>query len=151
MLNKIINLVTGKDDLERVAYKGDLVLLNTYLKERPLLIPQRPIRFLDPQELTEESVLDQIRQDAEDLSSENFYPWILEIDGQKRLPAFSNQKRMKIFSSRISQDMNKVFSLGCIEILLEEILKDFADIDYVDINMFSKMSWELCVKTGMKG
>ncbi|MCK4762398.1 MAG: hypothetical protein KAW12_09395 [Candidatus Aminicenantes bacterium] len=151
MLNKIIALVTGKDDLERIAGKGDMVLLNSYLEERPLLIPQKPVRFLEPQDFTGESLVEQARQDAEDLSKEDFYPWVLEVDGKKRLPAFSSQEKMEIFSSRISQDINKIFSLGCVEILLDEILRGLPDIDYVDINLYSPKSWELDVKKNIEG
>jgi hypothetical protein len=93
MLAKILELLTGKDDLERVAYKEDLALLNAYLKKRRLWFPQRPKTFLDPSSLTQEQVLEQTRQDAEQLSGEQFEPWVLEVDGKKRLPAFSSQKK----------------------------------------------------------
>jgi len=54
MIAKILEILTGKDDLERVAYKEDLALLNAYLKKRRLWIPQRPKRFLDAASLTQE-------------------------------------------------------------------------------------------------
>lgn len=52
MITKILEKLTGKDDLERVAYKEDLALLNAYLKKRPVFIPQRPKRFLDAASFT---------------------------------------------------------------------------------------------------
>ena len=135
-------MITGKDDLERVAYKEDLALLYTWLKKRPIFVPQRPKRFLDPFTFTQEQLKEQLRQDMEQLSAENFEPWILEVDGKKRLPVFSSQKNMEAFSSRISQDANKVFGLGCISILLENVVKH-VDIDFVDLNLYSKKSWEI--------
>src|SRR6266481_8360097 len=137
MIAKILEILTGKDDLERVAYKEDLALLNAYLKKRRLWIPQRPKRFLDAASLTQEQVLAQIREDSEQLSNEQFEPWILEVDGKKRLPAFSSQKKMLAFSGRMSQELNKVFSLGCISILLEDVTRS-VDVDFVDLNLFSQ-------------
>jgi len=145
MITKILEKLTGKDDLERVAYKEDLSVLNAYLKKRRVLIPQRPRRFLDAASFTEEQLLEQIRNDSEQLSGEQFEPWILEVDGKKRLPAFSSQKKMLAFSSRMSQELNRVFSLGCISILLEDVTTR-ADVDFVDLNLFSRKSWEIGVR-----
>ena len=142
MLAKILEKITGKDDLERVAYKEDLSQLNAYLKKRPVLIPQRPKRFLDASSFTQEQLLEQIRKDSEQLAGEQFEPWILETDGKKRLPAFSSQAKMTVFASKMSQELNKVFSLGCIQILLENVTKN-VDIDFVDLNLFSQKSWEI--------
>jgi hypothetical protein len=142
MIARILEKLTGKDDLERVAYQEDLALLNAYLKKRRVFIPQRPRRFLDAATFTQEQLMEQIRKDSEQLSSEQFEPWILEVDGKKRLPAFSSQEKMTAFASRMSQDMNKVFGLGCISILLEDVTKQ-VDIDFVDLNLFSKKSWEI--------
>ncbi len=142
MIAKLIEKITGKDDLERVAYKEDLGLLNAYLKKRPVLVPQRPRRFLDAATFTQEQLTEQIKKDSEQLASDQFEPWILEMDGKKRLPVFSSQERMEAFASRISQDMNKVFGLGCISILLENVTKH-VDVDFVDLNPFSKKSWEI--------
>ena len=142
MITKILEKLTGKDDLERIAYKEDFTLLNAYLKKRPVFVPQRPKRFLDAAAFTQEQLKEQIRKDSEQLSSDQFEPWILELDGKKRLPVFSSQERMQAFASRISQDMNKVFGLGCISILLENVTKH-VDIDFVDLNLFSKKSWEI--------
>ena len=112
MIAKLLEMVTGKDDLERVAYKEDLDQLNAYLKTRRLLIPRRPKRFLDAATLTEEHLLELVRQSSEEMAGDRFEPWILEIDGKKRLPAFSSQKKMQAFSSKVSQELNKVFSLA---------------------------------------
>jgi hypothetical protein len=145
MIAKILEKLTGKDDLERVAYKEDLALLNAYLTKRPVFVPQRPKRFLDAATFTQEQLMEQIRKDSEQLSSDQFEPWILEIDGKKRLPVFSSQDRMQAFAAKISQDMNKVFGLGCISILLENVTKH-VDIDFVDLNSFSKKSWEFGIR-----
>ena len=129
MLARILEKLTGKDDLERIAYKEDLALLNAYLKKRHVFVPQRPKRFLDAATFTQEQ-----------LSGDQFEPWILEVDGKRRLPVFSSQARMQAFAARISQDMNKVFGLGCISILLENVTKH-VEIDFVDLNPLSKKSW----------
>ena len=142
MIAKIFEKLTGKDDLERIAYKEDLALLNAYLKKRPVFVPQRPKRFLDAAIFTQEQLMEQIRKDSEQLASDQFEPWILEMDGKKWLPVFSSQERMQAFASRISQDMNKVFGLGCISILLENVTKH-VDVDFVHLNPFSKKSWEI--------
>jgi hypothetical protein len=144
MIAKILEKMTGKDDLERVAYKEDPALLNAYLKKRAVFVPQRPKRFLDAANFTQEQLLDQIRKDSEQLSSDQFEPWILEVDGKKRLPVFSSQERMQAFANRISQDMNKVFGLGCSSILLENVTNHVV-IDFVDLNLFSKKSWEIAI------
>ena len=142
MIAKILEKMTGKDDLERVAYKEDLALLNAYLKKRHVFVPQRPKRFLDAATFTQEQLMEQIRKDSEQLSSDQFEPWILEVDGKKRLPIFSSQDRMQAFAAKISQDMNKVFGLGCISTLLENVT-NHVDVDFVDLNPFSKKSWEI--------
>src|ERR1039457_1151046 len=123
MITKLLEKITGKDDLERVAYKENLDLLNAYLKKRPIFIPQRPRRFLDAGNFTQEQLIEQIRKDSKQLANEQFEPWILEVDGKKRLPVFSSQEKMTIFGSKMSKELNKVFGLGCIQILLERITK----------------------------
>ena len=147
MIDKILEKLTGKDDLERIAYKEDPALLNTYLKKRPVFVPQRPKRFLDAATFTQDELLEQIRKDSEQLASDQFEPWILEIDGKRRLPVFSSQKRMTAFSSTVSQQMNKVFSLGCVSILLGDVTKH-VNVDYVDLNPFSAKSWEIAWTKG---
>src|SRR5262245_31578823 len=145
MFAKILERLTGKDDLERVAYKEDLGLLNDYLKTRRLLFPKKPKRFLDAATFTQEQLVEMIEQESKELGGDQIELWILDIDGKKRLPAFSSQKSMQAFSSRMSQDLNKVFSLGCFEALLADVAKQ-ADVDFVDLNLYSKKSWEIGVR-----
>ncbi|HEX7858916.1 MAG TPA: hypothetical protein VF773_01175 [Verrucomicrobiae bacterium] len=145
MIGKLLEKVTGKDDLERVAYKEDLALLNACLKKRPVFVPQRPKRFLDRGSFTQEQLLEQIQKDSEQLDSEDFEPWVLEIDGKKRLPVFSSRARMEAFAIRMSTSMNKVFGLGCISILLEDVTNQI-DVDFVDLNLFSEKSWEIGIR-----
>jgi len=147
MIAKILEKLTGKDDLERVAHKEDLALLNAYLKKRHVFVPQRPRRSLDAATFTQEQLMEQIRKDSEQLSGDQFEPWILEVDGKKRLPVFSSQDRMQAFASKISQNMNKVFGLGGISVLLENVIKDL-EIDFVDLNLFNKKSWEIAIGKG---
>lgn len=74
-----------------------------------------------------------------------FEPWILELDGMKRLPTFSSKEKMNNFSKAVSQQLNSVFSLGAAEVLLWEVTKQL-DIDFVDLNLYSEKSWEIEVK-----
>lgn len=76
------------------------------------------------------------------MSGDDFDLWILDVEDLKRLPAFSSQKRMQVFSSHISREMNKVFSLGCVEVLLPEVVGSL-DVDFIDLNLFSRKSWEI--------
>ncbi len=101
MIAKLLETITGKDDLERVAYKEDLNLLNDYLKTRKLLIPKKPRRFLDAATFTQEELMEMIEQESKELGGDRIELWILEIDGKKRLPAFSSQKKMEAFSARM--------------------------------------------------
>jgi len=142
MIARIVELITGKDDLERVAERDDMGQLNTYLKTRPVLIPRLPGRFLDAATFTQEELLELIREEAEALASDPFEPWILDVDGKRRLPAFSSEKKMTVFSGKVSQQMGKVFSLGCAEVLLWNIVEDI-HIDFVDLNPLSAKSWEI--------
>ena len=142
MSAKLLEIITGKDDVERVACKGNIEQLNAYLKTRPLFIPKRPRYFLDAASFTEQELMDVIQKETKELGGDQFEPWILEFDGKKVLPAFSSQKKMQAFSSKVSQELNKVFSLGCIEILLENVIKNI-DVDVVDLNRFSQKSWEI--------
>src|SRR5438132_4409083 len=103
MIAKILELATGKDDLERVAYKEDLGLLNEYLKTRRLLIPRRPKRFLDAATFSQEELTQLIEEEAKDFAGDQFEPWILEVGGKKRLAAFSSQKKIEALSSKRSQ------------------------------------------------
>jgi hypothetical protein len=145
MIAKILELVTGKDDLERIAYREDAAQLNAYLKTRRLFIPQKPKRFLDAATFTQEELMELVRKESQALGGDQIELWVLEVDGKKRLPAFSSQKKMEAFSPRMSQELNKVFGLGCIEVLLADVTKDL-DIDFVDLNLFSQKSWEIEVR-----
>lgn len=142
MLDRIREFLTGADDLERLAAKNDLASLNAYLKQRPVFVPQRPKRFLDASSFTNEELVDLMRCDSEQLASSEFEPWILESDGRKRLPIFSSEERMQAFANRVSQDMKKVFGLGCISVLLAEVT-EHVEIDVVELNPFSRRSWEI--------
>lgn len=144
MISKLVDVLTGKDDVERVAYKDDPQLLVNYLKTRRLFFPKRPLRFLDAATFTQDELLHLIEQESKALSAESVELWILEIDGKKRLPAFSSQKKIQAFSEKMSVSLDKVFSLGCIEVLLTDILKT-VDVDIVDLNRFSQKSWEITV------
>ncbi len=86
--------------------------------------------------------MEQIRKDSEQLAGDEFEPWILEVEGKKRLPVFSSQERMTAFAGRMSKELNKVFSLGCIQTLLEGVTRN-VDVDFVDLNLFSQKSWEI--------
>jgi hypothetical protein len=142
MFGKLLDKFSGKDDLERVAYKEDLATLNTYLKTRRILIPRRPKRFLDASNFTQEQLLELIQKEGEDLAGDAFEPWVLEQDGKRRLPAFSSQKKMEIFAEKLTKELNKVFSLGGAEFLIDEIAIGL-DLDFVDLNLFSEKSWEI--------
>jgi hypothetical protein len=145
MIGKVLELITGKDDVERIASKEDLEALNAYLKTRALLFPKMPRRFLDADSFTQEELLRLMEQEATELDGGAFELWILEVDGRKRLPAFSSQKKLQAFSAKISKQLNKVFCLGCVEMLLGEIPNDLG-IDYVDLNLFSDKSWAIGIK-----
>ena len=145
MIAKMLEKLTGKDDVERVAHKEDLQLLDDYLKTRRLFFPKKPMRFLDAATFTQEQLMELIEQESKELGGDQVELWILEVDGKKRLPAFSSQKKMEAFSAEMSKKLNKVFSLGCIEVLLSDIIKA-ADIDFVDLNLLSQKSWAIGVR-----
>ena len=129
-------------DLERIAQNGDLDELNAYLKTHRVLIPMRPRRFLDPAKLNREQLLEEIKKDSEELKKMPFEPWILELNGQKRLPIFSSTQRMQEFSKHVAQDLKQAFSLRGAKIPLELVAKNF-DIDFADLNLFSENSREI--------
>ncbi len=145
MFSKLMEVVSGKDDLERIAFKDDLAALNKYLKTRRLLIPRRPKRFLEASSLTRDQLLEMLQNDAEDTAGGEFEPWVLEVDGKRRLPAFSSKKKLEVFSKKISQQMNKVFALGSAEVLIDDIKEGLA-LDFIDLNLFCENSWEIGVK-----
>jgi hypothetical protein len=144
MIARLLELITGKDDLERIACKEDLQVLNAYLKTRRVVIPMRPASALDAAAYTQEELMELIEKESTRLVGDTFEPWVLEVEGKKRLPVFSSQKKMMVFLSQISQDMNKVFGLGSAEFLLADIVKTL-DIDFVVLNLFSLRSWEIAV------
>ena len=112
MISKLLETITGKDDLERVAYRENLDEINACLKTRRIWVPRRPKRYLDASNYTQEQLLEMIEKEANDFSGDSFEPWILDVDGKKRLPVFSSRKKMEVFAGKISQQMNKLFSLG---------------------------------------
>ncbi|WP_417394930.1 hypothetical protein [Gimesia chilikensis] len=145
MLSSLLERITGKDDLERVACKEDPQKLNVYLQTRRLLFPKRPRRMLDANVFTQEELLALLEEDARDLASDELELWILDVDGQKRLPAFSSEKKLQTFAARVSQDLNKVFGAGYVEVLMSDVVQG-ADVDFIDLNLFSERSWEIGVR-----
>jgi len=144
MLAKILEMTTGKDDLKRVAHKEDMGLLGEYPKTRRILIPTLPMRFLDAADFTQGQLMELVEQGSKDLADDRYELWIVEVDLKKVLPAFSSQKKLESFSAKMSQDMNKVFSLGCLEVLLSDVVND-VDVDFIELNLFSEKSWEIGV------
>tara|TARA_R110002095_G_scaffold207633_2_gene192757 strand:- start:1145 stop:1582 length:438 start_codon:yes stop_codon:yes gene_type:complete len=142
MFSSLIEKITGKDDLERIACKEDPQRLNKYLKTRHLLFPKKPRRFLDADNFTQDELRELIDQESKELEGNQIELWILEVDGKKRLPAFSSEKKAQAFAAEMSQELNKVFSLGYLEVLLSEITKH-TEIDFIDLNLFNKNSWEI--------
>lgn len=145
MIAKLLELATGKDDVERLAAKGDLARLDAYLKTRRLFFPKQPRRFLDAASFTQDELLGLMEAETKELAGDQVELWILEIDGQKWLPAFSSQKKAELFSSKMSRQLNKVFCLGCVEVLLADVVSG-RDIDVIDLNRFSEQSWQLGVR-----
>ena len=144
LISGLLEKITGRDDLERIAASNDAALLDRYLEKRRLFFPKRPRQFLDPAVLTQDELMRLIQEEGEETAGDQIEFWILEIAGKRRLPAFSSLKRAKAFSVRMSLDLNKVFGLGCLEMLLPHALK-YVDVDCVDLNPLSKQSWELAV------
>ncbi len=144
MIKRILEAVTKKDDLERVAARGDVSALNEYLRKRTVFVPKKPKHFLDADTFTEGELLTVIEKESEAARAEPFEPWILEVDGKRRLPVFSSQKKMEQFSKRISADLNQVFALLATEALLYDI-PDLG-LDYVDLNLFCGETWEIGMK-----
>jgi hypothetical protein len=145
MIWKLLETITGKDDLERVAWRENLAQLNECLKTRRVWVPRRPKRYLDASNYTQEQLLKLVEDEAKDFSGDSFEPWVLEIDGKRRLPIFSSRKKLEVFAGKISQQLNKVFSLGGAEMLLEDITRG-SDIDFADLNMLTGKSWEIGVR-----
>jgi len=144
MIDKLLEKITGKDDVERIAYRENLADLNAHLRTRRLLIPRRPKRYLEAGNYTEAQLLEMIESEAKDLDDAPFEPWVLEIDARRRLPAFSNRERMEVFQKRISMKLNKVFALGAGEFLIADVTKGL-NVDFVDLNALCERSWEIGV------
>ncbi len=144
MISKLLEMLTGKDDLERVASRDRPAELMALLKSRQVLIPRRPRRFLDADEFSPEQLSQLLKHEAQTMTECEFEPWILEVKGKKRLPAFSSEKRMANFSRKISSETNKVFALCAGMVLLPEFIRN-SDVDFVDLNACSPQSWEICV------
>jgi hypothetical protein len=145
MIAKIIEMLTGKDDLERIAQNGNIPYLDSYLKQRRVFIPIKPKQFLDPNTFTQNELLELLKQEGNELAGDSLEPWILDDDGIKRLPLYSSNKRILEFSKRMSTELNKVFALGCVEVILPDILEKI-DVDFVDLNLFCRKSWAIGVK-----
>jgi hypothetical protein len=141
-INKLLEFFTGKDDLERIASKGDRARLDDYLKTRRLYFPVTPSRFLDAETCSDQAIIDLIREGADLVAGPDISLWVMELDGQNRLPAFSSIKRAKKFSEEMSKGLDKIFPLGCVEMLLEDVIKA-VDVDVIDLNRFSKNKWEI--------
>ena len=47
-----------------------------------------------------------MEQECKELDGESIELWFFEIEGKKRLPAFSSQKRMTAFRCRMPRDLN---------------------------------------------
>ena len=144
MIARLLELFTGKDNLERIASRDDLGLLNASLKTRRLLIPRERRRFLDARDFKPEELLELLRVESEELETDPFVPWVLEVDGKRRLPAFSSQKKLVVFAGKLSKRMDRVFSLGSAEILLRDLVESL-DIDFIDLNSLCPRSWEIGV------
>jgi hypothetical protein len=142
MFGKLLTTLTGKDDVERVALKNDLAALREHLKSRPLLLPRRPLQFLDPAGLTEEQLRAMIEKEAAEVASAPFEAWVLTVEGQRRLPAFSSQEKLSAFSKRISTELNQVFALSAAEVLLAEVPAEL-EIDVLALNLFSEGAREI--------
>ena len=145
MLSKLVALITGKDELERVAYREDPELLLQYLSTHPLLVPIRPKEFLDAASATEAELLDSIESSARATAEDAVDLWTEEIDGVIRLPAFSRQKKAQHFAAELSQQLNMIFGLGCVQFLLSDLVASQV-IDVIDLNPLSPQCWEIDVR-----
>ena len=89
MIGWLIERVTGKDDLERIAQKGNVQAINFLLKKRPVWIPSRPRQAIDPESMDGETLVQAVQNElGADGPDAPFVPWIMEVDGCRRLPAF---------------------------------------------------------------
>jgi hypothetical protein len=149
MVSGLLELLTGRDDLERVAFRRNFDQLTAYLQRRTVYVPQEPDRFLEPDTFTQEELIGLIEQEATELSNDPFYPWVIEEEGRRWLPAFSSQKKMQTFSGEMSKELNMVFALRCAEVLLFNVLAPL-EIDFIKVNPFSKYGFEIGVASNGK-
>lgn len=140
MIQRIIEWVTGKDDLERVVSKGNSEQILHYLKTRQVTIVMKPKRFLNAADFTTDQLMEQIKLDAAELDSDPFHPWVVESEGKRELLVFSSQKRAFEFAGAMSTKMDKVFGLGTGQATLESITSQLK-VDQVVLNAFCKQSW----------
>ena len=145
MLSKLLEKLTGKDDLERVACKEDMAKLSAYLKTRRVLVPRRPSRVRDAASFNSAKLLEEIKADVDGLKDKPFEPWILEVEGRKHLPVFSSQRKLEFFVQKISQETNQLLSVGAGEFLVEEVIASIR-IDFIELNAMCERSWEIAVK-----
>ncbi len=142
MFNRVFNLLSRKDDLEIIASKANWKLLAEQLKTRKILVPKRPLRMIDPQNISSEDLITCIQKDAEDLNTSQFSPWIFENNSKKMIPIFSSQDRFIEFSKALSLSLNKVFGLGYMDFLLQDVLNN-CEVDLIILNFQCKNSWEI--------
>jgi hypothetical protein len=142
---KIFDLFTGKDDVERAASEEDPEVLKSLLKTRKLLVPRMPQRFLDAAAHTEEQLAELRSAENSEIAELLFEPWILEVNGVKKLPVFSSMENMKAFSAQMFVELNQVFALGHEEMLLADVIQGFK-FQIASLNIYSEGSRELAVK-----
>ncbi len=146
MIARLTEWITGKDDLERVAARGDRTRLNAYLETRRLWVPCEPSRFLDASDFGPDDLLRILEEEAEENAADRpFTPWVMEDDGVRRLPAFSSMRRMTTFAGAISKRLNKVFPLFGAEVLLDDAVLA-TSVAFVDLNPLCGQSWEIAVE-----
>lgn len=147
MIARLAEWITGKDDLERVAVRGDTARLNAYLETRLLWVPCEPSRFLDASDFSPEDLLKVLEAEAEDNTPDRpFTAWVMDHDGVRRLPAFSSLKRMTTFAGAISKRLDKVFPLGGGEMLMSDVVRA-TGVEFVDLNVLCGQSWEIAVRS----
>lgn len=142
MLGKILTALTGKDDVERAAAKGDASLV-TLLRTRPLHFPRRPQRSLEASGCTQDQLVEFIESEAKaEAEADGFEPWILETEGKRRLLAFSGEKQMQQFTKTICTELNQIFAIGYAEVLLADVLAH-VEADSLELNFGSEPSWSI--------
>jgi len=113
-----------------------------WLQVNSVLVPSRPLRMLNASNFTSDDLLLLISEEAEkmkNIEEDGFIPWTL---GEKRLPIFTDSKYSKIFASRTSTELGKVFCSGSIKINVFET-GIINDVSLLSINPFSNFNIEL--------